>query len=79
MGIRYRKEDEADKWLREHDPYYSDKSGHKSKKANYPYDTARQERTKAEIEIPISNLTKAQQVQAKEHLGIYDEAGNFEI
>lgn len=32
MGIRYRKEDEADKWLREHDPYYSDKSGHKSKK-----------------------------------------------
>ena len=79
MGIRYRNEDIADIWLREHDPYYTDRSGHKSKKAPYPYDTARQERTKAEIEIPFSNLNKSQRVQAKEYAGSYDESGNFDL
>jgi hypothetical protein len=78
MGIRYRKEDEADKWLREHDPYYSNKSGHKGKQEEYPYATARQERTKSEMEIPFSNLTKAQRVNVKEKLGAFDENGNFE-
>ena len=79
MGIRYRKEDMADKWLRENDPYYTNKSGHKSKTISNPYDTARQERTKAEIEIPISNLNKSQRIQIKGYLGSYDEEGNFEI
>lgn len=79
MGIRYRKEDEADKWLREHDPYYSDKSGHKSKKRSHPYDTARMERTKAEIEIPFSNLNRSQRVQLRGYVGAFDEAGNFEV
>lgn len=79
MGIRYRKEDDADKWLREHDPYYSDKSGHKSKKVEYSYDTARMERTKAEIEIPFSNLNKSQKVQIKDCVGVFDEGGNFEL
>ena len=79
MGIKYRKEDEADKWLKEHDPYYTDKSGRKSTKIPNPYDTARMERTKAEIEIPFSNLTKSQKVQVKDYLGAYDEDGNFEL
>ena len=79
MGIRYRKEDEADRWLREHDPYYLDKSGHKSKKVSNPYDTARMERTKAEIEIPFSNLNKSQRVQIKDFIGAFDDNGNFEM
>ena len=74
-----RNEDLADIWLRKHDPYYTDKSGHKSKSLSHPYATARMDRTKAEIEIPISNLTKAQRVKAKEYLGAYDGEGNFEI
>lgn len=79
MGIKYRREDEADKWLREHDPYYTDKSGHKSKKTKYPYDTVSQEKTKANIEIPISNLNEAQKRQMKEIAGAYDEEGNFDL
>ena len=39
LGIRYRQEDEADKWLREHDPYYSSTAKNKRKKEAYPYDT----------------------------------------
>ena len=31
MGIKYRQEDEADKWLREHDPYYTDSRKNKRK------------------------------------------------
>lgn len=77
MGKFRRKEDEADLWLRQHDPYYLSKSGHKSKKDEYPYDTARMERTKAEKEIPFSNLTKAQRVQIKSSLGAFDDEGNF--
>lgn len=79
MGKFRRSEDDADKWLREHDPYYTDKNGHKSSKIGYPYDTARMARTKAEIEIPISNLTKYQRVQVKDCMGSFDEQGNFEI
>jgi hypothetical protein len=79
MGIKYRKEDEADKWLRENDPYYTNKSGHKSKTLKHPYDTARQERTKAETEIPFSNLNKSQKVQMKDYVGAFDDSGNFEI
>lgn len=79
MGIRYRKEDEADKWLRKHDPYYKSKNGHKSKKLKYPYNTARQERTRVEIEIPFSNLNASQRRQMKDIAGAYDEDGNFEL
>ena len=32
-----REEDEADKWLREHDPYYLDKSNFKRKHEDRPY------------------------------------------
>ena len=34
-----REEDEADKWLREHDPYYLDKSNFKRKHEDRPYET----------------------------------------
>lgn len=74
-----REEDMADKWLREHDPYYTDKSGHKSKTLSHSYDTARMDRTKSEKEIPLSNLNKFQKVQVKDFLGSYDEQGNFEL
>lgn len=77
--MRYRVEDEADRWLREHDPYYTDKSGHKSKSLRYPYDTLRQERTKAEIEIPISNLSGAQRIRFSAVAGAFDDEGNFAL
>lgn len=35
MRIRYRKEDEADKWLKKHDPYYKSTAKNKRKKAKY--------------------------------------------
>lgn len=79
MRIKCRQENDADRWLREHDPYYTSKSGHKSKKEKYPYDTARQERTKAEVEIPVSNLNASQRRQMKEVAGAYDEDGNFNL
>ena len=37
-----REEDEADKWLREHDPYYLDKSHSKKKKLERFYETPEQ-------------------------------------
>ena len=79
MGRFRREEDEADKWLRKHDPYYTDRSGHKSKKISNPYDTARMERSKAEAEIPFSNLTKSQRVQMKDYVGSFNERGEFEM
>lgn len=79
MGIKYRQEDEADKWLREHDPYYSSTAKNKRKKEPYPYETVEQEHRRAAIEIPFSNLTTAQRRQMKEIAGAYDENGNFEL
>lgn len=54
--IRKRKEDEADKWLREHDPYYTDKTRDKGKRAEYPYLTPDQELQQNRKEIPISSF-----------------------
>ena len=39
-----REEDEADKWLREHDPYYTDTSRNKKSKCKYVYETPEIER-----------------------------------
>lgn len=36
-------EDEADRWLRENDPYYMDKSSSKKSMLDYPYETKSQE------------------------------------
>lgn len=54
--MRKRKEDEADKWLREHDPYYTDKKRGKSKRYKYPYLTPDQELQQKRKEIPISSF-----------------------
>lgn len=75
--MRHRKEDEADKWLREHDPYYSSKDRRKKKIDEYPYETPEQEKRRRSIEIPISNLNASQRVQLKQVAGEYNENGEF--
>ena len=75
-----RKEDEADKWLREHDPYYSDRGKNKRKKVSHPYETPEQEHRRYSIEIPMSTLSTAQLYQLKQAgAGAYDEDGNFNL
>ena len=77
MAKRIRKEDDADKWLREHDPYYASKNGHKRKDRQYLYTTARQEENMLKKEIPFSSLSKKDKVQLKGVLGAFDEDGEF--
>lgn len=80
MGRFRREEDEADRWLREHDPYYSDSSRNKRDKMGVYYETPEQERRRREVEIPISNLNKSQKVQFKDAgAGAYNEAGEFNL
>lgn len=79
MGKLERKEDAADKWLRKHDPYYTDKRNNKRKNQKNYYETPGQERRRNEMEIPISNLNTPQKVIFKEYAGTYDENGNFEL
>jgi hypothetical protein len=43
-----RKEDDADLWLREHDPYYLSKNKYKSKMIDNPYETPEQEKRRRE-------------------------------
>lgn len=54
MRIKKREEDAADKWLREHDPYYTAKG--KAKEIKYPYLTPDQEVRRRRSEIPISAI-----------------------
>lgn len=79
MSRLRRIEDEADLWLREHDPYYTASNKNKRKKEEYPYDTPEQERRRRETEIPISSLNNAQRVQFKKVAGAYNEDGEFEL
>lgn len=74
-----REEDEADKWLRENDPYYTDTDKNKRKRVEHPYDTPEQERRKREVEIPISSLNSSQRIQFKAVAGAYNEDGEFEL
>ena len=74
-----REEDEADRWLREHDPYYTSPEKNKRKKITYPYETPEQERRRKEAEIPVSNLNSSQRVQFKDIAGGYNEKGNFNL
>lgn len=74
-----REEDEADKWLREHDPYYSDTRKNKRKYNNHPYDTPEQEKRRRSMEIPFSNLTSKQRLQLKDVAGSYNENGEFNL
>lgn len=79
MGKRIRKEDDADKWLREHDPYYASNKKNKRSRAKYPYDTPEQEHRRMQIEIPLSNLNSRQRLELKGLLGSYDEDGEFNL
>lgn len=74
-----REEDEADKWLRENDPYYTDPDKNKRKRLPYPYDTPEQERRRRENEIPVSSLNSSQKLQFKRVAGAYNEKGDFEL
>lgn len=74
-----REEDEADKWLRENDPYYTSTDRGKRCKAKHPYETPEQERRSRSVEIPISNLNSSQRVAFKAVAGEYDEEGNFNL
>lgn len=74
-----REEDEADKWLREHDPYYIAPDKNKRKLVERPYETPEQERRRREAEIPISNLNSSQRVSFKAVAGAYNENGDFSL
>lgn len=74
-----REEDEADKWLREHDPYYTSSDRGKRKKMSNPYETPEQEKRRRETEIPLSNLNSYQRVQFKQVGGSYTERGEFDL
>ncbi len=58
-----REEDVADRWLREHDPYYEYKSRDKRSMLDRPYDTPRQEKRKNQQEIPLSSLSMKQTLE----------------
>ena len=79
MGKYRRDEDEADIWLREHDPYYTAPERNKKKSVAYPYETPEQERRRQVAEIPISNLNSSQKVRFKEVAGGYSEGGDFNL
>lgn len=79
MSVFSRKEDSADLWLREHDPYYSDKNRSKRRGLKYPYDTPEQEKRRITAEIPISNLNDSQKISFKNMAGAYDDGGNFDL
>jgi len=79
MSRLRREEDEADKWLRDNDPYYTDPDRNKKKRVGAYYETPEQERRRREAEIPISNLNSFQRVQFKEVAGSYNESGEFNL
>lgn len=62
MSRYLREEDEADKWLREHDPYYTDTTVGKRKKMEKPYETPKQEARRRDMEIPFSSLSLKQSI-----------------
>ena len=74
-----REEDQADLWLRENDPYYTDPDKNKRKRLSHPYETPEQERRKREMEIPVSSLNSSQRVQFKKVAGAYNEKGEFDL
>lgn len=55
--MRLREEDAADKWLREHDPYYTSTNKRKSRKEKYPYEAPEMERQRKRKEICFSDLS----------------------
>ena len=58
-----REEDQADIWLREHDPYYLSKSKDKKKLLSRNYDTPEQEHRRVQMELPFSSLSMSQMLE----------------
>ena len=58
-----REEDQADIWLRENDPYYTDKRSNKKRSINNPYETPEQEHRRAQVEIPFTALSMSQMLE----------------
>lgn len=79
MSIFAREEDQADLWLREHDPYYTDKRSNKKDFTTYAYETPEQEHRRKAIEIPFSNLNSSQKMQVKAVAGAYGDDGEFSL
>ena len=78
--MRSRVEDAGYLWLREHDPYYTNKKAYKkARSVKYPYETPEMEKRRNSMEIPISNLSGSQKVQFKEYAGSYTEGGDFNL
>lgn len=73
-----REEDEADKWLREHDPYYTDKSRGKCEKYGTYYHTPEMERNRLEKEIPLSNLSIKQAQSIGIEISSNDRTGKIQ-
>lgn len=71
--IKKRNEDPADQWLREHDPYYTDKSRGKKLYLKYPYLTPDQEVARARMEIPISSIGSGEKEITLDYLGLLEE------
>ena len=64
--ITARIEDEADLWLKKHDPYYSKKSSKKMQKEPCPYETPELEKRRMQMEIPFSQLSLNQRMEVPE-------------
>lgn len=73
MGKFRRKEDEADKWLRENDPYYVSTDIHKKRRIDHPYETPEQEKRRREMEIPFSCLSLRQRSQIPSVVKVFDK------
>lgn len=71
--IKKRNEDPADQWLREHDPYYTDKSRGKKRYLKYSYLTPDQEVARARMEIPISSIGTGEKEVTLDYLGLLEE------
>jgi hypothetical protein len=79
VGVFRREEDPADKWLRDHDPYYTDPDKGKRGKLDCPYDTPKQEYRKNRVEIPISNLSSSQRLSVAPILGTFKEIDDVSL
>ena len=71
--MRARLEDEADKWLKKHDPYYSKKSSKKMQKYDNPYETPELEKRRVQMEIPFSQLSLNQRIEVPEAISFGGE------
>lgn len=79
MAKKVREKDDADRWLQEHDPYYSSTKNNKRRKEKYPYETLEQEHRRTQVEVPLSSLNSRQRRELRSVLGSYDDGGEFNL